>query len=62
MFDPEPLPIDHPLKKCDNCVMVPHRGSATVEARNGMAVLCVENLLKGVNGEPLTASPIVATN
>ena len=57
VVDPEPLPSDHPLKQCDNCVMVPHRGSATVEARDGMASLCVENLLKGVKREPLKASP-----
>ena len=41
---------------------VPHRGSATVEARDGMANLCISNLLKGLAGETLDASPLYAAN
>jgi len=57
VFDPEPLPRSHALLKMSNCIMAPHRGSATIEARAGMAQLCIENLLKGLAGEKLTASP-----
>ena len=31
--DPEPLPLDHPLKSLSNVVLAPHRGSATAEVR-----------------------------
>eukprot|EP00040_Diaphanoeca_grandis_P005578 m.33516 g.33516 ORF g.33516 m.33516 type:complete len:327 (-) comp16831_c0_seq1:85-1065(-) len=55
VFDPEPLPRDHPLNSLTNVVLTPHRGSATKEARQGMAELCVQNLLAGLNGEKLPA-------
>ena len=59
--DPEPLPPDHPLYELDNCYIVPHIGSATHQARRGMAELACENLLKGLAGERLThtANPAV---
>jgi glyoxylate reductase len=51
--EPEPLPPDHELYKLPNCIIVPHIASATVDTRNAMARLCANNLLAGVNGEPL---------
>jgi glyoxylate reductase len=51
--DPEPLPRGHPLLECDNLVIAPHLGSATVQTRQKMAELSVENLLRGLLGKPL---------
>ncbi len=51
--DPEPLPADHPLVDFPNCIVVPHIGSATVYARNRMAEIAAENLLRGLRGERL---------
>jgi glyoxylate reductase len=51
--DPEPLPRDHPLLRLDNVIVTPHLGSATVETRQQMAELSVENLLAGLAGRPL---------
>jgi glyoxylate reductase len=51
--DPEPLPRDHPLLKLDNLTITPHLGSATVETRQQMAEISVENLLAGLAGRPL---------
>jgi glyoxylate reductase len=51
--DPEPLPRDHPLLKLDNLTIVPHLGSATVQTRQKMADISIENLLRGLRGEPL---------
>ncbi len=51
--DPEPLPRDHPLLKLDNVTIVPHLGSATVQTRSKMAENSVENLIRGLRGEPL---------
>lgn len=51
--DPEPLPRDHPLLQLDNVTILPHLGSATVQTRERMSQLAVENLLRGLRGEPL---------
>jgi glyoxylate reductase len=59
--DPEPLPADHPLVGLENCIVVPHIGSATVTARNRMAEMAAENLVAGLRGErlPHCANPEV---
>jgi glyoxylate reductase len=51
--DPEPLPRDHPLLKLDNVIIAPHLGSATEQTRQKMAEISVENLLRGLAGQPL---------
>jgi glyoxylate reductase len=51
--DPEPLPPSSPLYAQKNCLIVPHIGSATQGARRRMAEIACENLLAGLNGEPL---------
>jgi glyoxylate reductase len=59
--DPEPLPPDHSLYSLDNCLIVPHIGSATHVTRRRMAGRACENLLAGVNGRrlPHCANPAV---
>jgi glyoxylate/hydroxypyruvate reductase len=52
---PEPLSPSHPLTTLKNCTILPHIGSATVETREAMASLAVDNLLAGVLGEKLPA-------
>lgn len=42
---PEPLPLDSPLFKLKNCVVLPHIGSAAIEARNMMSELTARNIL-----------------
>lgn len=51
--DPEPFPRDHRLVGMDNCLIVPHLGSASVRTRRAMAALAVENLVAGINGRRL---------
>ncbi len=51
--DPEPLPLDSPLLELDNCIIVPHIASASVQSRDMMAFLSAKNLIAGVNGERL---------
>lgn len=51
--EPEPLPRDHPLLTLDNVVILPHLGSATRQTRYNMAKRAVDNLLAGLNGQPL---------
>ena len=51
--DPEPLPRDNPLLEAPNLIVVPHIGSATRAARERMADLAVDNLLAGLDGQPM---------
>ncbi|MBI4208169.1 MAG: D-glycerate dehydrogenase [Deltaproteobacteria bacterium] len=48
--DPEPIPSDHPLLTLENCLIVPHIGSATVETRRRMALQASEDLLTALEG------------
>ena len=54
--EPEPLPRDHPLLRLDNCVILPHLGSATLQTRYQMARRTVDNLLAGLRGEEMLSS------
>lgn len=51
--DPEPLPQDHPLLATDRVLIVPHIGSFTDRTRSDMYMLTVDNLIAGVNEQPL---------
>ena len=51
--DPEPLPPDDPLLGAPNLLVLPHVGSATVQARAAMTQRCVENLRAGLAGAAL---------
>jgi glyoxylate reductase len=42
--DPEPLPKTDPLLTLDNCLIVPHVGSASIATRTRMATLAAENI------------------
>ncbi|XP_068081191.1 glyoxylate reductase/hydroxypyruvate reductase isoform X2 [Anabrus simplex] len=55
VMTPEPLPPDHPLLKLKNCVIIPHIGSATLQARTDMAILTAQNILNGLEKKPLPA-------
>ncbi len=50
---PEPLPTSSPLLQLDNCLVLPHIGSATVSARNAMAVRAAQNVVAGLQSDPL---------
>jgi glyoxylate reductase len=51
--EPEPLPQDDPLLSAPNLIVAPHIGSATHAARERMADLAVDNLLAGLDGQPM---------
>jgi glyoxylate reductase len=62
--DPEPPAAENPLLKLPNLVLVPHIGSATVAARDAMAVIAADNLLAGLEGRALPhwVNPEMAAN
>ncbi|MBE0684161.1 MAG: D-glycerate dehydrogenase [Anaerolineales bacterium] len=46
--DPEPLPMDSPLLELENCLIVPHLGSASHRSRDMMSLLAAQNLIAGL--------------
>jgi glyoxylate reductase len=63
VFEPEPIPVDHPLLRMPNVIITPHIASATTQTRIRMALMAVENLQAGLKGErlPYCANPQVYT-
>jgi phosphoglycerate dehydrogenase-like enzyme len=51
--NPEPMDKNNPLLTMPSVAVLPHIGSATVEARNGMARIAAQNVIAGLNGEKL---------
>ena len=51
--EPEPISMEDPLLTLDNCLVVPHIASSTVQTRNLMATMAAENLIAGLRREPL---------
>ncbi|CCB89196.1 2-hydroxyacid dehydrogenase [Simkania negevensis] len=47
--DPEPLPANHPLCHMENCLVVPHLGSSTIDCREITARETAANFKKGFN-------------
>lgn len=53
VFDEEPLPLDHPLRKLDNTVITPHIGYVTTETYEIFFDHTVENIQAFLNGFPV---------
>jgi phosphoglycerate dehydrogenase-like enzyme len=54
VFEKEPpLPIDHPLLKTPNTIVVPHIGYATEEAISQRAEIVEDSILAFLNGKPI---------
>lgn len=51
--NPEPMHADNPLLQMPNVAVLPHIGSATKEARDGMAVIAAKNIIAGLQGKRL---------
>jgi glyoxylate reductase len=51
--EPEPIPMDSPLLKLDNLLIVPHIASASQSSRDQMSWLAAQNLIAGLKGERL---------
>lgn len=50
---PEPVPLDCPLLRMPNVVVLPHIGSASVTTRKLIAQMALDNVLAGVAGSDL---------
>ena len=49
--NPEPMKRDNPLLEMENVAILPHIGSATVEARNEMSRMAAENIIEFYKGQ-----------
>ena len=63
VFEPEPIPVEHPLLRMPNVIVTPHIASAATQTRIRMAMMAVDNLRAGLQGErlPYCANPQVYT-
>lgn len=52
VYDEEPLPFEHPLRRFDNAVLLPHRGYATREVLIERYDLAMRNILNFLDGRP----------
>jgi glyoxylate reductase len=59
--NPEPMAKDNPLLSMENVCVLPHVGSGTMEARNGMSRLAAENIIEfyKTGTPPHMVNPIV---
>jgi phosphoglycerate dehydrogenase-like enzyme len=57
VYDEEPLPVDHPLRRLDNIVLMPHLGYVTVENYREAYAQAVENIRSFLAGTPLRVLP-----
>jgi phosphoglycerate dehydrogenase-like enzyme len=53
VFDEEPLPLDHPLRRLENTVITPHVGYVTIETYRIFFDQTVENIRAFLNGAPV---------
>ncbi len=53
VFDQEPLPLDHPLRRLKNTVITPHTGYVTVETYEVFYADAVENVRAFLAGKPV---------
>jgi phosphoglycerate dehydrogenase-like enzyme len=54
VFDIEPLPMEHPLRRLENVVLSPHRGYGTVEVLRDRYELAMKNILDFFSDKPVT--------
>jgi phosphoglycerate dehydrogenase-like enzyme len=53
VYDKEPLPMDHPLRRFDNAILMSHRGYATVEILSERYQQALTNICDFIDGKAL---------
>jgi len=53
VFDPEPLPVEHPLRQMDNVFLTPHSASHTIEAHSSLMLFVIDEIERFFAGQPL---------
>jgi len=52
VFNVEPLPLDHPLRKLPNVLLTPHVAGATVQSYQALMRCVVEDIINAIEGRP----------
>ena len=50
VFESEPLPLDSPLRKLNNCLLAPHNANCGLAAKQRVHEATIRNLLTGLKG------------
>jgi phosphoglycerate dehydrogenase-like enzyme len=53
VYDREPLPVDHPIRKAPNTVLAPHLGYCVKETWDGFYPQMIENAMAFLDGKPV---------
>ena len=53
VYDQEPLPAEHPLRRAPGTLLTPHLGYVTAENMPALYASTVENLLAWLDGAPI---------
>ena len=53
VFDVEPLPIDHPLRKMDNVVLTPHLGYVAMQNYRAYFAGVADDIRAFLDGKPI---------
>lgn len=53
VFDPEPLPEDHPFRRLDNVILTPHQAGHTRDTHQQQGWAMVEDIARFLAGQPL---------
>jgi len=53
VFDPEPLPADHPLRAIPNVLLTPHVAGRTVDSHQGLMAAMIDEVERLAKGQPL---------
>jgi phosphoglycerate dehydrogenase-like enzyme len=60
VYDVEPLPLDHPLRKLDRAVITPHLGYVTAEGYRRFYTQMAEDIRAWLDGKPIRVIPAPA--
>ncbi|MFG1954037.1 hydroxyacid dehydrogenase [Micromonospora sp. NPDC048830] len=53
VFDDEPLPVDSPLRRLANVLLTPHQAAGTIESRQRLGDIVVDEIERFAQGRPL---------
>ncbi|CAH0380953.1 unnamed protein product [Bemisia tabaci] len=59
VMTPEPLPLDHPLQRLENCVLLPHMGWSSSKSKEDMFHLAANNAIAVLKGAPMPAEYVL---
>ena len=59
MFDVEPLPVEHPLRRLENVVITPHLGYVSVQNYRAYFAGVVEDIRAWLDGKPVRTMTVV---